>query len=120
MSEVRVDVAAQVGLDVRAGGRPVQLRLAPVLGVLAEGRRVVGVDEVAADDVGRDGGEEPLGVDPTGESPFALLALGIAPPGVPGDAAVALAALDAAHGSGLRGFVILVLGGEPARTSPGS
>ncbi|MHA6783737.1 hypothetical protein ACVGOW_22525 [Pseudonocardia saturnea] len=77
-----------------------QLRLAPLLGVLAQRRGVVGVDVVAADDVGRDRDEESLGVDAAGEGPPALLSFGVTPPGVPGDPAVALAALDAAHRSG--------------------
>jgi hypothetical protein len=46
VAEVRVDVAAQVGLDVSARRRSVDLCLAPALGVLAHRGRVVGIDVV--------------------------------------------------------------------------
>ncbi len=50
----------------------------PGLGALAEGGRVVGIDVRAADDVGGDGRQEPLGVDPSCERLLPLPAVRVA------------------------------------------
>ena len=74
VAEVRVDVPAQVRLHVRAGGRRGGPGPRATLGVLADGGRVVGVDVVAADEVGGAGGQESLGVDASRERSLALCA----------------------------------------------
>jgi hypothetical protein len=76
VAKVGIDVAAEVGLDVRAGRGAVHLRLPPVLRELSESRGIAGIDVIATYYVGHDTREEALSVDSSGAANHARTSRG--------------------------------------------